>query len=151
MDRALSSFRDEFGVHSFFRSGQRTVPLETGGRMTLEIALAWLGNTMVEVIQPIADDVAVYADWLPKQGFATRFHHIGIRLHSMDEWNENLQEIQRQRHKIVFNLTASYTEAVYIDTVAALGHYVEYLYYIEPAKSSLPRIPQNIRGYVTRY
>ncbi len=151
MERALSSMREQFGIHSFLRSGRRMLPLESGRQMTMEIALAWVGDTMVEVIHPIADDVAVYADWLPKQGFGLRFHHLAFRLHSMDEWNRNLDEIERRGHKVIFQLTASNTKALYIDTAAALGHYVEYLYYMDPPNTSLPRIPQNIPGHVTRY
>jgi hypothetical protein len=151
MDAAVASFRDRFGVGQFFRSGRRTVSLDSGGRMTMEIALAWVGSTMLEIIQPIADDVAVYADWLPKHGFAVRFHHIGFRLRSSDEWNAMLERNERHGHQVVFNLTASNTRALYIDTVAALGHYVEYLFYIDPPNTSLPRIPQNVPGYVTQY
>lgn len=151
MDRALSVFDQRFGVKQFLRSGRRTIPLETGGQMTMDIALAWMGDSMLEIIHPLADNVAVYADWLPKEGFGLRFHHVGVRLNSMQEWQQMLQEIRTRDHEICFQLTASNTKALYIDTAAALGHYVEYLFYMDPSNSSLPRIPQNIAGHQTKY
>jgi hypothetical protein len=151
MDRALAIFRERYGIGQFLRSGRRTIPLEPSGQMTMEIALAWAGDTMIEVIQPLADEVAVYADWLPREGFGLRFHHVAVRLHSTAEWNEMLRMNEKLGHRVCFRLTASNTKALYIDTAAELGHYVEYLLYLDPPNSSLPRIPQNIAGHHTKY
>lgn len=151
MDCAVAIFRDRYGIGQFFRSGRRTVPLESSGQMTVEIALAWSGDTMIEIIQPLADDVAIYADWLPREGFGLRFHHVAVRLHSTSEWDEMLRRNEKLGHRVIFRLTASNTRALYIDTAAELGHYVEYLLYLDPPNTSLPRIPQNLAGHRTNY
>lgn len=150
-DRALRIFKDRYGIGQFLRSGKRTLTLANGHRMTMEICLGWVGNTQIEVIQPIADQVEVYSDWLPKQGFGLRFHHVAIRLFSQAEWDQMRAECAEHGHRIIFELEASNTRALYIDTAAELGHYVEYLYYIDIPNTTLPRIPQNIPGHKTVY
>jgi hypothetical protein len=150
-DRALQIFKDRYGIGQFVRSGRRTLTLDGGRRMTMEISLGWVGNTQIEVIQPMADQVEVYSDWLPKQGFGLRFHHVGVRLFSHAQWDQMKRECAERGHRIIFELEASSTRALYIDTAADLGHYVEYLYYMDVANSTLPRIPQNIPGHETVY
>jgi hypothetical protein len=150
-DRALQIFKNRYGIGQFVRSGKRSVTLASGKRMTMEVCLAWVGNTQIEVIQPIADQVEVYSDWLPKQDFGLRFHHVGIRLFSQAEWDQMLRDCTERGHRVIFELEASNTRALYIDTVADLGHYVEYLYYMDVANTTLPRIPQNVLGHMTVY
>jgi hypothetical protein len=146
-NRALEILKRRYGVGEFLRSGTRTIPLVAGGEMTLELSFAWVGATMIELIEPVAGAIGIYRDYLPSEGFGTRFHHVGVRLHSEEQWRAMLEEVESRRHRIMLEVRTPSTRALYIDTREELGHYVEYLYYMDVPNSSLPRIPQNVPGY----
>ena len=75
LERALQQCARTHGAHQFARlPGLR---YETGpGRAAIcHVALAYVGDTEIEVIQPLEGDVGFYREVLPATGFALRFHH----------------------------------------------------------------------------
>ena len=49
----------------------------SGREAVCHIALAYVGATEIEVIQPLSGDVQLYRDFLPDDNaFAVRFHHL---------------------------------------------------------------------------
>jgi hypothetical protein len=144
MDEAVRVFADRFGVPDFLRSGPRELAPSDIAPMRVEIALAFVGESMIEIIQPLGLNDSLYRQVLPESGFALVFHHIAHRLHSDAEWDAMLRSAEARGHPIAMQGEASNTRFLYIDTRASLGHFIEYLYYMDPANSSLPRIPQNL-------
>jgi hypothetical protein len=151
MDRAVATFKDRYGAGAYKRTGKVSFPLDDGRRMTVDLAMGWIRDTMIEIIQPIADDVSVYADWLPKQGFALKFHHIGVRLYTAAEWDKMMAEANARGHKEAFCITTPNSRSLYLDTSADLGHYIEYIYYADVTKSNLGQLPQNVAGHTARF
>jgi len=151
MDSACRAMDSKFGIRRFWRTGVRVIPLDAGGEITIEVALAWVGAMMVEVIQPLGGDVAVYRDWLAGWGSGLRFHHVGVRLYCEEEWQDAIDQCGQQGLKILFSITGAASKVFYVDTRDAIGHYLEYLYYFDVPNSSLPRIPQNMPDFESVY
>lgn len=151
--RACTMLGDKYGMTQFLRYGPATFPTDAGESMTLNLAHGWLGSTWFEIIEPVAGAVAIYRDWLPADGFGLRFHHIGIRLPDLDTWDRTKKSAEKTGHPVVFTMTSKDlpSRVFYIDTVKDLGHYIEYLYFSDVAKSTLPKIPQNIKGFEAVY
>ncbi len=152
IDRACDLLGEKYGVTQFLRQGTLTIHNDAGEAMVLGLAHAWIGSTWLEIIQPVAGAVEVYSDWLPKEGFGLRFHHVGIRLADLETWDRTMAEARAGGQRIVFSITKGAPSRVfYIDTAAELGHYVEYLYFPDAANSTMAKMPQNIPGFQVVY
>lgn len=143
LDQAIELFSERYTISEFYRTPEVTMNAVGAGDMKVKIGLAWNGPTMIEIICLLGGDDQLYRQVLPDRGFAVRFHHIAIRLHSDAEWDAMLAQARKANHKTVLQVQVPSTRALYLDTRNDLGHYLEYLYYHDPENSSLPRIPQN--------
>lgn len=143
LEEAIRLFDVRQGVCAFMRRDGVRFPARSKREMVLDLALAWVGPTMIELIAPRGGDDALYRQVLPDSGFALRHHHIGFRLHSDEDWSAMLEQSDARGQSIILEVETPTTRAVYLDTKEELGHYVEYLYYFDEAGSSLPHIPRN--------
>ena len=144
MDRACAMLGSRFGVSQFLRIARAEVTSDAGEEMVLALAHAWVGDVWLEIIQPLDGAVSIYRDFLPDEGFAMRFHHIGIRVHDLAARDRIMAEISDAGLRITFSITRGPpSEVFYVDTVAELGHYTEYLYFPDLAQSTMVRMPHN--------
>lgn len=144
LDRAMELFAKTQGVRKWFRPPTGRLPVRGGGELQVEIAMALLGGTMIEIIACKGGNDQLYSQILPDDRFAVRLHHLGFRLDSDAEWDEMLALGQQQGYAVAMDVKTSSTRALYYDTRETLGHYIEYLHYFDEPNSSLPRVPQNL-------
>jgi hypothetical protein len=148
VDEACQVLARQYGITKFYRPDVQQMTLDDGRQLTVHNAHAFVGSNWLEIIQPIAGDVALYRDWLPSGGgFALRFHHTGIRIPSEADLEAKLAEAKASGLNIVLSISVGDIKVRYIDTSKALGHYIECLYFPDLAKSPIPLIPQNIAGF----
>ena len=84
------------------------------------LAVANSGDTQIELIYCEDEAPSVYREFL--DAGKTGVHHIGI----MPEDYENaLQRYEDLGYEVAFACSIAGTELVYVDTVAALGHFTE--------------------------
>lgn len=121
VERAAALFRDRFGTGAF------TI-LDPPGDL-MRIGLAYAGEMMIEVIQPLNDPTGLYANWIAGiDGFALRHHHCGILVDTAEE----LAAI-RSTHLAAGSAIATEgslpgaLDFLYVDTTPLLGHYLEYV------------------------
>lgn len=121
VERAAHLFREHFGTGAF------TIIDPPGDIM--RIGLAYAGGTMIEVIQPLNDTTGLYAPWIEgMSGFALRQHHFGMLVDTAAD----LAAI-RSAHVDAGTRVANEgsmpgaLDFLYVDTTAALGHYLEYV------------------------
>lgn len=153
LDRALDIFGKQYGIRDFMvvKKGP-ALPIDGGGELVMDGALAWAGPTMIEIVQPISGNVELFADWLPKDRFALRFHHIAVPVRTDAGWQTVRREAEESGKRIVFSVSQPNSRAMYVDTADDLGHYLEYLYVEgDISKSWLSYIPQNIPGYELKF
>src|SRR5579863_3607204 len=80
-EQALGQCAAIHGVREFAKLPRIDIDLGSGRTVVCNLALAWVGPTQLEVIQPLEGEVAVYAEGLPSSGFGLKLHHLA-RLHA---------------------------------------------------------------------
>ncbi len=131
MDRALALWRDEFDVTSFFVFANDAPGMECSHPYRLKIALATVGGTEIELIEPL-DGNAMYSEILPKDGsFALRFHHVCMRIEGeLADFEAHLASLDPVRHPVVYQGgMADLMRFVYTDERATLGHFIEHVWF----------------------
>jgi Glyoxalase/Bleomycin resistance protein/Dioxygenase superfamily len=86
------------------------------------------GGPIVEMIEPIAGEVAFYRGPLPKDGsFGIGFHHLAVLVPLGDEaWESVLELLAKRDLRILYTiLIPDRARLAYVDTTAELGHYLE--------------------------
>lgn len=121
VERAAAVFKNRFGTGAFS-------VFDFDGVMKLRLAFA--GQVMIELIQPINDPTGLYTGWIAgSEAFALRHHHFGVLVNSKDE-------LAAIRAAHVDSGTAVAAEGsmpgsldfLYVDTTVQLGHYLEYVH-----------------------
>jgi hypothetical protein len=127
IERAMQIFRERFGIKEFCQlKGQ----MPSGGQIHIE--LAWVGNTMYELVTSSGSGSDVFMKNIPADVFTLRHHHLGYLIHNDAEWNALLATIERNGWRILTkNSTVGFMQTLIVES-PELGHCLEYLY-PEPA------------------
>lgn len=138
---AVDLGQSHFGIPEF--QINRDVPIETrNGVAKCHFALAFLGETQIELIQPSGGADAVYRDALPTTG-KMRLHHVGVLIRDMASWTLQKSEIEAAGlHTPVGGEFAGLMHYLYVDTRADLGHYIEYMYQTEAGTGMFDAVPR---------
>jgi catechol 2,3-dioxygenase-like lactoylglutathione lyase family enzyme len=108
------------------------------------IGNAWVGDTMIEVIEPDESVESIYQGWKKDSGAALRFHHLGFLVDSAEEFDAAKAQLAGHGFPIVAG--GSFGEVLdfaYADTTAELGHYYEIIRLKAQGDSFFGRIPVN--------
>jgi hypothetical protein len=142
---AVRRYAERYGVSKFLLMPNTESIIAPGKVAILNVALAFVNDTMIEFIEPVSGSDAIYRDVLPSGGFAIRHHHLGYSMFSEAEWQAKQREIERQKIEVV--LSGESPDVIryqYIDLRDDVGHYVEYLYYLgRGGRELLEAIPRN--------
>ena len=142
---AVRRYREHYGVREFLLLPNTESTISPGRTAVINVALAFVNGTMIELIEPVSGADAIYRDVLPQSGFAVRHHHLGYAMFSEAEWQAKQAEIERQKIPVVLSGEApGVMRYQYIDLREDVGHYVEYLYYLgRGGQEMLSAIPHN--------
>lgn len=145
LNEAVKRYRENYGIRNFLVIPNNETTIAPGVTANIEVALAFVKGTMIELIQPNGGADAIYRDALPKSGYATRHHHFGYAMFTEDEWVAKQREVEARGIPIVLNGEApGVMRYQYIDVRADIGHYLEYLYYLgEGGQQMLAAVPHN--------
>jgi hypothetical protein len=131
MDQALALWREDFDVSAFYVFANDAPGMECSQPYRLKIALANVGGTEIELIEPL-DGNAMYSDILPKDGsFAIRFHHICMRIDGgLADFEAHMASLNPVKHPVVYSGgMADLMRFAYTDERATLGHYIEHVWF----------------------
>ena len=146
LDRAKALFQADYGVRRWLdlgaAAGRTSIVIQArdGARIEIRAAIAYVGATQFELIQPVDDPDGLYTDVLRgERAFAIRLHHLGFRQDGAPAVRA-LEARLKITHAIPLATESELTPVVYADARDQLGHYLEYF--------SLPadfddRIPRN--------
>lgn len=127
IERACELFRQRFGIREFRRL-EGAMP--SGGHIHVE--LAWVGNTMYELLSAEGPGAELYMGRVPIEGFAIRHHHLGFLIHDEAQWQALLATVERDGWTLLSKShTPGFMRSCFVDA-PELGHYLEYLF-PEPA------------------
>jgi hypothetical protein len=91
--------------------------------LSLSIAHAFAGHTMIELIQQHDDQPSVYTDTIKQRGYG--FHHWGV---SCRDYDTTLGRMEAEGIKVDFeDMTAIGTRVAYIDFRKEMGGFIEYI------------------------
>ena len=139
LDRGIAEFSRSYGLSKFLPT--RSIPY--GPECRLQLALAYAGNVMVELIQP-EGDIPLYQCMLPGDGFAIRFHHLGHFLRSEAQWEDILAAVRASGIPIAVQGESNGLKYLYVDARASIGHFLEYIYCSTPESSAMfDNVPHN--------
>lgn len=129
LDRAALTFQRRYGIKSFqFMRDNRLDP-----NTTIDIALAWVDEVMIELIQPRGTGGGFHEVMLGPEPHSTRLHHLGHLVADRAEWDRLLEELRRGEHPIVLQGGVDgFLSYVYVDARSETGHFLEYIL-CEPA------------------
>lgn len=143
LDRAKERFAEQFGVAAWFDMHAPTEMRTPAGPgiADLKIALAFVGDLQLELIEPVGGPAAkLYAECLPADRFAIKFHHQGFRVPgSRDDWNAFRAAIGNERYPIAIEGDLDFVQFAYVDARADLGHYLEYIWADRDIDAVVPR------------
>ena len=129
IDRAAHELQRQFGVRSFqFMRGN-----QVDEHTRTDLALAWLGDVMIELIQPMSDGSNFYDVMLGPDSLGTRLHHFGHLVPNRAEWERLRERVSRDGYPVPLEgSVAGFLSYLYVDMRAQTGHFLEYIL-CEPA------------------
>lgn len=143
LDKALSLYKDKYDMGSFAEI--RGIPVQGPNNtdMVANFALAYKGDTMIELIQPVEGDTSMFDHVLPDNEFAIRHHHFAYCLDSMEQLDE--AEANMRSQGIEVPIRGNGMDQVfffYADTRPWLGHYSEYLTLTDKGREAYAQLPR---------
>lgn len=132
LDRALAIWRDEFDVPAFHVFTNDMPGLESSHPYQLKIALANVGGTEIELIEPLHGTAPLHAEPLPADGsFAMCFHHVAMRIEgTLADFEAHMASLDPAAHPVVWSgAFAEMMRYAYTDERPTLGHYVEHVWF----------------------
>lgn len=141
LDRAMRAFDEQFGVKRFFKMPDMPYDAET----RMSIATAYIGEVMIEIIEPHGPGHTIYDDALPPgDEFAIRHHHMGHLFEKEEDLQRVVDLAAARRQPIAYEGgVEGVIKAVYVDTRESLGHYLEYIYCTPAGLEFLNQAPRN--------
>ncbi len=131
LDKAIETFKAVHGVPEFITLELDNIPVKTvygEGPVKLRVALGWIDNLQIELIEPVSGLCRHYTDYLPDDADSSRFHHVCMRVSDMERTRA---EVAAQGGVIVYEGEVPGCAYIYVDARATIGHYVEYLWMSE--------------------
>lgn len=131
MEQALTVFRDQYDVSSFYVFANDAPGMVQSDGAQLTIALAIVGGVEIELIEPQGDTAPLFSAPLPSDGsFAIRFHHVAYRVEGdLSDFERHMASIDPETHPVIWSGSlGDVMRFAYTDERALLGHYVEHVW-----------------------
>jgi hypothetical protein len=141
---AMALFARRYAIPEFRRMPDLDVKLEDGGAMRLRIALAFIGPTQYELIQPLGGKVEFFTRLFTKPGFNLVLHHVNLRIPTVAQYEAVRAGIEAAGHAIpLAGGSPSGGRFFYADTRAELGHDLEYVYITPEREATYASLPHH--------
>jgi hypothetical protein len=111
-------------------------------KAVINVALGYVGDTQLEIIEPVSGAVELYRTWLPEE-FAVRHHHFCRRLDSVAELDAVRSRYEQAGYAIALDASLGDTRLFYADTTKLLDHYQEYAWVDGQAEQFMATLPRN--------
>jgi len=128
LERAADLLGKSFDIPEFYIGGIHELPRVDAGAAKIRSAIAWVGATQLEIIQPCGGQDQAYREFLPSDGFGVRHHHFCGRIFTRHGFDEAEAEFAARGFPIVMRMVTDRLCAFYADTRTILGHYLEYVW-----------------------
>ena len=138
LEKAQAVFADQYGIRHW-----QVIRIPAGGPVAA-IAKANVGNAMIELIEAVPGLDTVYSRFIPESDETARFHHFGYLVDSADEFRDIGQSFRTQGVPIAFSGShGDILDFFFVDTVARLWHYCEFIHLKPAGKNFYADVPHN--------
>lgn len=146
IDAAIAYFTRTAGVSEWLRWPGVVVEKEVDGAMTrsvLDLAMAWRGSTMLELIRPVSGAIGIYS--LRGAGDApVNLHHIGHGVPGDEAaFERQLEAMAAAGHPVALVTRNDNGNYALVDTRSTTGLYTEYLWGRAKGIALFESIPHN--------
>lgn len=139
LDAAMALFQRRFGVADYKVIEGSPRPDGTPAA-TQRIALTYLDDVMVELIQPSLEIATIYDDALPDDTTSVRLHHLGFLI---DDYEHMVRELTKLGYPLPsIGSFGDVLDYIYADTRAEFGHYCEFIRLGEAGRAMFASVPQ---------
>lgn len=144
---AIARLASTAGIRQWRRETGLRQRVQADSHCTVDIALACVGPTMLELVQPVDGDRSLYgaAGKLAERG-AIALHHLAYGVPSLSEWQRLLRVVKAQRLRVT-QMDAPGLPLRTLCLDLGLGHHNEYLLLDEGGRMHFATVPQNLHGY----
>lgn len=128
IDAAVAQTGPLLGIERF--QINRDMGIETGqGLARAHFALAFLGDTQVEIIQPAGGADDIYRQGVRATGGGLSFHHAGMLVTEAAQWQGIVAAVDRSGADVpVRGAFGDLMHYLYVDRRDTLGHHLEYMW-----------------------
>lgn len=139
LDVAMDLFRARHGALDYKITEGQDRPDGTPSP-TQRIALTYIGDVMIELIQPSLKIETIYDPALPRDSASVRLHHLGFLI---DDYQAMVDRLTSLGYALP--LAGSFGDVldyIYADTRAELGHFCEFIRLGEAGKAMFESVPR---------
>jgi hypothetical protein len=142
IERSVEQFRTSYNVPSFYvfdSEFEATVGGEVG-TMSLRLALAYVDDVQLELIQPLSTGVSrIYTDVLPRDGSHRNvFHHVCIKVNGTEaDWDAHIASLPPERPVYYVGDVGPNLHFCYTDERDLCGMYVEHVWFAPEAEAAI--------------
>jgi hypothetical protein len=114
------------------------------GSLVDGMAFAWVKGVMLELIAVDPENaLPVYQQHIPERTDQARFHHLGFRFDTEEEYNGRVAQAAADGFGEAFFLDYGGILAYYADSYGQLGHYTEFVHTRPGAEDFFAHVPHN--------
>ncbi len=127
IERSKEDFKNQFGIKNFSTLEGAT---PSGGH--IQVALAWVGSTMYELLTATGPGSELYMGKITNQNYQIHLHHLGFIIHNDNQWRKLHNYLERSLTPLLYqNHAKGFMRSCFVSP-PNLDHLFEYLY-PEPA------------------
>lgn len=128
LDAGMRRLTASYGIDRF-RIKRDVESMPGMPKMSMHQAHVFVGAVQIELIQPAGGDDALYREVCAADGAAIRHHHFGLWVDDAAEYADLPATLAQLGISMAFNASIpDIGGAIYADTRAELGHYLEYVH-----------------------
>jgi hypothetical protein len=145
--RAVEEFRLKYDVPEFriFKNFALSVVTSEGrAPLVQSLAFAWVGETMIELIEPVVDVGRFYRDALPRPELAMAPHHVSTRvIGSAKDWSAHRRVLNERKTMVLEGEIGAVVRFAFFDEREHIGVYLESAWHGANGEGLPRRVPRH--------
>jgi len=147
-DQAMGHLGETYAIKYWYSNPNFVCEIRPTKTMTIRLALAFVGDTQIEIIEPVAGAVAFYRDALGDgPQFQVRFHHVCVAYDTAEQYETKVAKLRREGLDMPVDITREMRGplglACYVDLRHKCGHFIEHVWLSEIASAMMGSVPRN--------
>lgn len=128
LPRAVDEMCRRFDIPGFYIGDVHGLAQLSGGEARIRAALAWVGTTQIEIIEPCGGNDALYRDFLSDSDFALRHHHFCGLIADQGDFDKGQSWFEDRGFPLAVSVKRETLHVFYVDARPLLSHYLEYIW-----------------------